>query len=62
MFVWRNALILGAIFVVVGVIYFFVQGPDNGTTSDRAGVTMLILLGGAMAFSFLIILRGSREL
>jgi hypothetical protein len=62
MFVWRNALILGLIFVVVGVIYFFVQGPDTGPTSDRAGVTMLILLGGAMAFSFLIILRGSREL
>ena len=62
MFGWRNALILGAIFVVVGVIYFFLQGPDNGPTSDRAGVTMLILLGGAMAFSFLIILRGSREL
>ncbi len=62
MFGWRNALILGAIFVIVGVIYFFLQGPDNGPTSDRAGVTMLILLGGAMAFSFLIILRGSREL
>jgi hypothetical protein len=62
MFTWRNALILGAIFITVGIIYFFVQGPDNGTTSDRAGVTMLILLGGAMAFVFTIILRGSREL
>jgi hypothetical protein len=62
MFTWRNALVLGTIFVVVGVLYFFLQGPDNGTTSDRAGVTMLILLGGAMAFVFGIILRGSREL
>ena len=33
MFVWRNALILGIIFVVVGVLYFSVQGPDTGTTS-----------------------------
>ncbi len=62
MFVWRNALFLGLIFVVVGVIYFFVQGPDVGTTSDRAGATMLVILGGAMAFAFTILLRGSREL
>ena len=62
MFSWRGGVVLGAIFVIVGVIYFFVQGPDTGTTSDRAGVTMLILLGGAMAFGFTILLRGSREL
>jgi hypothetical protein len=62
MFVWRNALILGLIFVIVGVIYFYVQGPPTGTTSDRAGVTMLVILGGAMAFAFAILLRGSREL
>ena len=62
MFVWRNALILGMIFIVVGVIYYFVQGPDTGTTSDRAGVTMLIILGCAMAFGFIVLLRGSREL
>ena len=62
MFVWRNALILGLIFIVVGVIYYFVQGPDTGTTSDRAGVTMLVILGGAMAFGFMVLLRGSREL
>jgi drug/metabolite transporter (DMT)-like permease len=62
MFVWRNALILGVIFIVVGVIYFFVQGSGTGTTSDRAGATMLVILGGAMAFAFAILLRGSREL
>jgi len=62
MFVWRNALILGIIFVVVGVIYFLVQGPDTGTTSDRAGATMLVVLGLAMAFGFAVLLRGSREL
>jgi hypothetical protein len=60
MFVWRNALILGVIFVVVGVIYFLVQG--DGASLDRAGVTMLIILGAAMAFVFSILLRGSREL
>ncbi len=62
MFIWRNALILGVIFIVVGVIYFFVQGPDTGTTSDRAGATMLVILGLAMAFGFAVLLRGSREL
>ena len=62
MFVWRNALILGVIFIVVGIIYWFVQGGDTSTTSDRAGATMLVVLGGAMAFVFSILLRGSREL
>ena len=62
MFIWRNALILGVIFIVVGVIYFLVQGPDTGTTSDRAGATMLVILGLAMAFGFAVLLRGSREL
>jgi cytochrome c oxidase assembly factor CtaG len=62
MFVWRNALILGVIFVAVGILYFLTQGSDSATTSDRAGATMLIILGGAMAFVFSILLRGSREL
>jgi hypothetical protein len=60
MFVWRNAIILGAIFVVVGLIYLWVQG--SGHTMDRAGVTMLIVLGTAMMFTFVILLRGSRGL
>jgi len=62
MFIWRNALILGIVFIVVGVLYFLVQGEDVGTTSDRAGAVMLVILGGAMAFVFSILLRGSREL
>ncbi len=62
MFIWRNALILGIIFIFVGVLYFLVQGEDVGTTSDRAGAVMLVILGGAMAFVFSILLRGSREL
>jgi multisubunit Na+/H+ antiporter MnhB subunit len=62
MFVWRNALILGIIFAAVGVLYYLVQGGDTEVTSDRAGATMLIILGAAMAFVFGILLRGSREL
>jgi hypothetical protein len=60
MFVWRNALILGLVFIVVGVAYFFLNGPTLGL--DQAGATMLIILGFAMAFVFTILLRGSREL
>ena len=60
MFSWRNALILGAIFVVVGVVYFV---GNRGTVGlDMAGATMLVVLGFAMAFVFAILLRGSREL
>ncbi len=46
--------------MAVGLLYLFVQG--DGTDLDRAGVTMLIILGVAMAFVFSILLRGSREL
>jgi hypothetical protein len=60
MFGWRGAVILGAFFVIVGVVYFLVQG--GGTSLDRAGATMLVVLGGAMAFVFTILLRGSRGL
>jgi len=62
MFVWRNALILGVVFIVVGVAYWYLQGPDSSVTLDRAGATMLVILGGAMAFVFSILLRGSRGL
>ena len=33
MFVWRNALILGLIFMVVGVIYWYVQAKPIGTST-----------------------------
>jgi hypothetical protein len=58
MFIWRNAIILGAGFVAVGLLYLFVQG--DGLWLDRAGATMLVALGVAMAFTFLVLLRGSR--
>jgi hypothetical protein len=57
---WRAALVLGAIFVTVGIIYLIVQG--SGPFADRSGAAMLIVLGIAMAFAFSVLLRGSREL
>ena len=60
MFVWRNALILGIAFAVVGMAYWYLQ--INPEVIDLAGATMLVLLGVSMAFVFAILLRGSREL
>jgi hypothetical protein len=60
MFVWKNAIIIGIVFLALGTLYLVVQG--NGEWMDRAGVTMLLVLGAAMAFTFTILLRGSREL
>jgi len=60
MFTWRGAMVLGISFVAAGVVYLLVQG--SGETLDRAGATMLIVLGAAMAFTFTILLRGSRGL
>jgi hypothetical protein len=60
LFIWRNALILGLVFVAVGVAYYFLNGHTLGL--DVAGATMLVILGFAMAFVFTILLRGSREL
>jgi len=57
---WRAALVLGAIFATVGIVYLLVQG--SGPSADRSGVAMLIALGIAMAFGFSVLLRGSREL
>ena len=60
MFKWRNALILGVIFVTIGTIYYLVQG--DGKTVDRTGVTLLLMLGVAMSFGFAVLLRAAREL
>ncbi len=56
---WRNTILLGAFFVVVGVLYFFVQG--DGRTIDRTGVVMLLLSGVSMAFGLAVLVRGSRD-
>ena len=59
--IWRRALLIGILFVTVGVVYGVVQYgyPENW---DFAGVTMLIVLGVAMTFTFSVLLRGSRDL
>ena len=60
MFAWRNAIIIGIAVALAGAAYLLLQG--TGETMDRAGATMLISLGAAMAFVFVILFRGSREL
>ncbi len=59
MFNWRNTFFLGAFFVVVGILYFFLQGDFR--TIDRTGVVMLILTGVAMVFGLSVLIRGSRD-
>lgn len=57
------AFVIGGIFIVVGLIYYF--GGEiwsNGQGFDPAGATMLVVTGIAMTFAFLLVLRGSREL
>ena len=56
---WRNTFVLGAFFVLVGILYFVVQGDFR--TIDRAGVVMLILTGVSMVFGLSVLIRGSRD-
>jgi uncharacterized PurR-regulated membrane protein YhhQ (DUF165 family) len=60
LFVWRNAVVLGIGFIIVGFGYLVLQGTQEWL--DHAGATMLVLLGVAMAFTFTILLKGSRGL
>ena len=60
MFIWRNALDPRVFFVVVGILYLVLAGR-LARTIDRAGATMLLLLGLAMAFGFAVLMRGSRD-
>ena len=57
---WRTAVIIGAVFAAVGLIYYWLQG--NGVYVDRVGATLLIILGAAMAFGFSILFKASRDL
>jgi hypothetical protein len=57
---WQKTLVIGAFFIVVGVLYYVVQG--HGATIDLTGVTMLLLTGVAMVFGFAILVKGSRDL
>jgi hypothetical protein len=59
----RTAIIMGLLPIAIGVLYFVLNkagGTEN--TIDLAGVTMLISLGLAMAFGFMVILKGARDL
>jgi hypothetical protein len=54
----RNAIFVGLVFVIVGAIYFGVQAAA-GRTVDYAGVTLLILLGVAIAIMSYVLIAGS---
>lgn len=60
MFVWRNALVLGVGFIIVGLAYWYLQTQPQ--VIDLAGATFLVVLGVSMAIVFGILLFGSREL
>lgn len=57
----RNAVGLGVIFAFLGLVYLWLQGR-SAEAADHTGVTLLIVLGVAMVYTFAILLRGSREL
>jgi len=70
MFNWRNTIVLGAFFVVVGIIYFTTQGAGTcapqmtdctSRTLDLTGVLMLLLTGVSMGFGLAVLVRGSRD-
>jgi hypothetical protein len=54
----RNAIFVGLLFVVIGVIYWAVPYFGNWEV-DYAGVTMLILLGVATAIMAYVLIAGS---
>ena len=54
----RNAAIVGIIFVVIAAIYWAVP-YFGGWHLDYAGVTMLIVLGIAMALMAYVLVAGS---
>lgn len=54
----RNAIFIGAIFTVVGLIYWGVQYLA-GWHVDYAGTTMLILLGVAVSIMAYVLIAGS---
>ena len=54
----RNAVFIGLIFFVIGVLYF-VLANVGGFHVDYAGTTMLGVLGIAMAVLFYVLIAGS---
>lgn len=59
----RWSLVLGAIPVIIGLIYLFLQEAIGiEAWIDPAGVILLVALGLSMGFGMLVILRGARDL
>ena len=58
----KEAIVLGAIPVVIGILYWALPNLFDIEAIDAAGATMLIALGLAMGFGMLVILRGARDL
>lgn len=57
------AVLIGIIFFVVGTLYFVLQQMSGDEAIiDPAGALLLVCLGVAMGFGFLVILRGARDL
>ena len=56
----RNAAILGVIFVITSAVYWTVQYVAQWHV-DYAGVTMLAILGIAMAIMFYVLVAGSSQ-
>jgi hypothetical protein len=54
----RNAIIVGALFVVIGVIYWAVP-YFGGWHLDMAGFVMLMALGIAMSLMAYVLIAGS---
>ena len=53
----RNAIFVGALFVVIGVLYWLIP-YIGGWHTDAAGATMLIALGVAMAIMSYVLIAG----
>ena len=59
----KQAVVLGAIPIIIGIIYFALQQlSGNDLVSDAGGALLLVALGMAMGFGMLVILRGARDL
>jgi lipopolysaccharide export LptBFGC system permease protein LptF len=54
----RNAALVGIIFIVIGALYWSLAEVGKFHV-DYAGVTMLLVLGIAMAIMFYVLVAGS---
>ena len=56
----RNAIFIGLVFVAIGAVYWALPYFSNAHL-DYAGVTMLGVLGIAMAIMFYVLIAGSTD-